>query len=157
MKNITYKNTNTKTKHCFSDFISLIHILTILGHKKQAMSSAEIGKNVDINPVKVREILRTLDETNWIKKTRGRDGGYQLAVNLSEIKLSKLLDLLNLNLINNSWFSGMQNSNCIISKNIQAVEQELITSLNNLIYLELSRKNLAQFESEILKKGQANE
>ncbi|MFV8401062.1 Rrf2 family transcriptional regulator [Mycoplasma sp. 005V] len=151
MVSITYKK--TELKYGFSDFISLLHILTILGHKKTAMSSSEIAENANINPVKVRLILQAMNNNDWIKKSRGRKGGYTLNVDLKDIKCSDLLDVLNLKLINKTWASGLKDSECVISRNIEAVEQDLINSLNNVVYENLKNKTLEDIKKEILSKG----
>ncbi|MFV8468261.1 Rrf2 family transcriptional regulator [Mycoplasma sp. VS42A] len=148
MVNVTYKK--NELKYGFSDFISLLHILTILGHKNTAMSSSEIAKNANINPVKVRLILQAMDDNNWIKKSRGRKGGYALNVGLNDIKCSDLLDVLDLKLINKTWASGLKDSECVISRNIEAVEQDLINSLNNVIYENLKNKTLEDIKNDIL-------
>ncbi|MFV8414145.1 Rrf2 family transcriptional regulator [Mycoplasma sp. Sp48II] len=148
MVNVTYKK--TELKYGFSDFISLLHILTILGHKNTAMSSSEIAKNANINPVKVRLILQAMDDNNWIKKSRGRKGGYALNVGLKDIKCSDLLDVLDLKLLNRTWASGLKDSECVISRNIEAVEQDLINSLNNVIYENLKNKTLEDIKEDVL-------
>ncbi|MFV8470063.1 Rrf2 family transcriptional regulator [Mycoplasma sp. 654] len=148
MVNVTYKK--TELKYGFSDFISLLHILTILGHKNTAMSSSEIAKNANINPVKVRLILQAIDDNDWIIKSRGRKGGYTLNVGLNDIKCSDLLDVLDLKLINKTWASGLKESECVISRNIEAVEQDLINSLNNVIYENLKNKTLEDIKNDIL-------
>ncbi|MFV8516006.1 Rrf2 family transcriptional regulator [Mycoplasma sp. Z244B] len=148
MVNVTYKK--NELKYGFSDFISLLHILTILGHKNTAMSSSEIAKNANINPVKVRLILQAIDDNNWIKKSRGRKGGYTLNIGINNIKCSDLLDVLDLKLINKTWVSGLKDSECVISRNIEAVEQDLINSLNNVIYENLKNKTLEDIKNDIL-------
>ncbi|WLP85334.1 Rrf2 family transcriptional regulator [Mycoplasma seminis] len=152
MKNNTYKKQNNK--YCFSDFMSLIHILVILGHKKIPLTSKQIAANANINPVKVRSILQALKPTGWIETTHGIKGGYSLNIELNKIQLHQLLEVLDLALVSNSWASGFADSECIISRNIASVQQDLINSLNNAISEELKKINLEEIEQKIIKKEQ---
>ncbi|MHA3785919.1 Rrf2 family transcriptional regulator [Mycoplasma sp. HF14] len=145
-------NKKTVTKYGFTDFISLLHIFIILGHKGELMSSAEIAENLGVNSVKIRIVLKALDEAEWITKIRGRKGGYTLNKPLKDIKCSDLLDILDLGLINKTWTSGQVNSCCVISRNIEAVEQDLIFSLNDLIYKKLQNITLEEIKEQILSK-----
>ncbi|TNK92504.1 hypothetical protein C4M96_00440 [Mycoplasmopsis pullorum] len=141
MKNITYN------KFCFSDFVISLHALTYLWHKKDYVSSTELAKNINANPVQVRKLMSIFVEKGIINKKDGRFGGYIFAQN--DLNLNELVKTINFNFINVTWLSG-GDSNCNISKNFADFTNELVEKLNETITKELSNISISSIEKQLI-------
>ncbi len=64
-----------------------VHIMTTLAYLGKKVSSGELSKSVQTNPVVVRRILGDLNQAGLIHAERGKTGGFSLARAAREISL----------------------------------------------------------------------
>ncbi|WP_426461237.1 Rrf2 family transcriptional regulator [Mycoplasma hafezii] len=126
------KSTKNTTKWVFSDYIVSLHILTYLSHKKgEVVPSSVIAKNVEVNSVRIRTIVKPYIDCGWVKAYPGRMGGYEILKDPATITLKDVLNKLHLKLINESYSSGTKKVKCKIANNIGMFFKTLLIVLNN--------------------------
>lgn len=67
-----------------------IHIMTLLCHLKEQLSSDFIAGSLNINPVLVRKALKELIAQGLVVSREGKNGGYQLAKPPEAITLAEI-------------------------------------------------------------------
>lgn len=65
----------------------VLHVLIHLDRHDQLMTSGEIAKMLDTNPVVVRRIMSGLRNKGYVSSSKGSGGGWQLECELNEISL----------------------------------------------------------------------
>lgn len=135
-----------------SEFLSAIHILVYLGHKKDKINSDDLAKNVCVNPVKVRSVLNKFIKKGIVSTSRGKLGGYSLNYNLDDISILDIIETINFKIIHNNWYTGDINSECNISSGIENYIKDLINTLNIEVEKILSKISLKDVEKSILER-----
>ncbi len=79
------RSTNTR-------FAVAVHVLVILtvAPDDQAVSSEELSKSANVNPVYVRRVLGPMRNAGLVRSRSGANGGWELAVDPAEITLEQV-------------------------------------------------------------------
>ncbi|MGW7934786.1 redox-sensitive transcriptional regulator HypR [Staphylococcus xylosus] len=101
------------------EFNIAVHLLTFLvKHPGERYSSGELAERICINPVQLRRVTRKLNEQRYLDATRGKFGGYQSNQSTSDVNLADLFVLFNEEKSEGRLFTGDEDSDCEISKEI---------------------------------------
>lgn len=101
------------------EFNIAVHLLTFLAkHPGERYSSGELAERICINPVQLRRVTRKLNEQRYLDATRGKFGGYQSNQSTSDVNLADLFVLFNEEKSEGRLFTGDEDSDCEISKEI---------------------------------------
>ncbi|MGW7917891.1 redox-sensitive transcriptional regulator HypR [Staphylococcus xylosus] len=101
------------------EFNIAVHLLTFLvKHPSERYSSGELAERICINPVQLRRVTRKLNEQRYLDATRGKFGGYQSNQSTSDVNLADLFVLFNEEKSEGRLFTGDEDSDCEISKEI---------------------------------------
>lgn len=87
-------------------------------HPGERYSSGELAERICINPVQLRRVTRKLNEQRYLDATRGKFGGYQSNQSTSDVNLADLFVLFNEEKSEGRLFTGDEDSDCEISKEI---------------------------------------
>lgn len=76
------------------DFSVAVHSLLYLDENSpRKITSAELAKSLQLNPVMIRNILSVLHKQGYIEGSVGKNGGYLLQRPLAEMNVGELYDL----------------------------------------------------------------
>ncbi|MGW7831794.1 redox-sensitive transcriptional regulator HypR [Staphylococcus xylosus] len=101
------------------EFNIAVHLLTFLvKHPGERYSSGELADRICINPAQLRRVTRKLNEQRYLDATRGKFGGYQSNQSTSDVNLADLFVLFNEEKSEGRLFTGDEDSDCEISKEI---------------------------------------
>lgn len=129
-------------------FATAIHIMTILAKSPgEWLTSDWIAGSININPVIVRKELSVLRENGLVISRQGKEGGCQIGMNPSNIRISDIYVA-----VKNSEILGKKNQNpnpiCNIGKDINANLKHLFNETDQLVIDFLSKKNLNDFADQ---------
>ena len=68
-------------------FSDVLHILLHMAESKDAVTSENLAKAIDTNPVVVRRIMSGLREQGYVTSEKGHSGGWQLSCDLEAVTL----------------------------------------------------------------------
>ncbi len=71
-----------------------VQILSLIATSNGTVSAKELEKRTGVSSKYLEKVLKILLSTESIKATRGKNGGYSLAKDASEIKMGKIVGAL---------------------------------------------------------------
>ncbi|WP_036463937.1 Rrf2 family transcriptional regulator [Mycoplasmopsis sturni] len=144
MKNITDKYFS------YSDFVIAIHSLVLLEHKKESLKSKYIAENIGVHETKIRNVLSRLVENNYVKRTFGRNGGYE--IKNASVNLAELFENLNIKWIQHDYKVGNENSSCVVSCSMNSVMVSLMSDANEEVLNWFKKFTISELEQQIRRK-----
>ncbi|WP_323704305.1 redox-sensitive transcriptional regulator HypR [Mammaliicoccus sp. Dog046] len=104
------------------EFNIAVHALTFLSkHSTERYSSSELAAKICVNPVQLRRVMSKLLEEGYVITTMGKYGGYSINGNGLTIQLSALFKLFNDQRTYGRIYTGEQESECEISREMTNV------------------------------------
>ncbi len=123
-----------------------VHIMTTLAYLGKKVSSGELSKSVQTNPVVVRRILGDLNQAGLIHAERGKTGGFSLARAAREISLLDVYravmgdeELVQLH-------DNPENRICPVSCKVRGVLVKHLDKAQSVYERELEKATLADLE-----------
>jgi Rrf2 family protein len=123
-----------------------VHIMTTLAYLGKKVSSGELSKSVQTNPVVVRRILGDLNQAGLILAERGKTGGFSLARAAREISLLDVYravmgdeELVQLH-------DNPENRICPVSCKVRGVLLKHLDKAQSVYERELEKATLADLE-----------
>lgn len=135
-----------------SDLMIAVHCLVFLNHHKKVCSSSQLASNLCIPSSKVRKIMCKIEKAKMIKNIMGKNGGYELIVDVQNINLYDILEVLQTRIINTKWFTGDENAHCLISSNIRNCFELITSDANTFLVPFLKSINLIDIEKNLFNK-----
>lgn len=129
-----------------SEFNIAVHALLVLDSAEDLIDSKKLAKSICTNPVRVRVIIKKLIDAKIVGSRSGKNGGYFLLENISDLTLKDVLEITNTEVVSSSWISGTQDCDCKVSKAITPVMEELYSELNEYCKKRLEEITLADVE-----------
>lgn len=127
-------------------FSMAVHIMTTLAYLGKKVSSGELSKSVQTNPVVVRRILGDLNQAGLIHAERGKTGGFSLARAAREISLLDVYravmgdeELVQLH-------DNPENRICPVSCKVRGVLVKHLDKAQSVYERELEKATLADLE-----------
>ncbi len=128
-----------------SRFAIATHILTVISKAKvDWVSSDNIAKSLNINPVLVRKELSNLKRNNLIICKEGKGGGSKLSRNTSEITLGNIFKTIK----DEHVFSFAKNDpseKCSIGNQIKEYLTPIFENVDEAVFNELNKTTLEEF------------
>lgn len=75
-----------------SKLSSVLHVLLHLAHSDHPMTSEDMARFLDTNPVLVRRVLAGLRERGFIASNRGHGGGWSITCDLAKVTLRDIYE-----------------------------------------------------------------
>lgn len=75
-----------------SKLSSVLHVLLHLAHSDHPMTSEQMARFLDTNPVLVRRVLAGLRERGYISSVRGHGGGWAITCDLAKVTLRDIYE-----------------------------------------------------------------
>lgn len=127
-----------------TQFSIAVHLMLALGYNNgQTATSGELARSINTSPSFVRRILAKLSKANLVSTTTGKSGSCQLTKQPHEIsilEIYKAVDAPETFVIHDY---PVQNS-CLVSCNIEAVMQKVLTKAQNQFENSLAETTLAE-------------
>lgn len=132
------------------EFVSAVHIMVYLNHKKTVVSSCELADNVCTPSPRIRQILMKLKKAGMVESTNGAKGGYIAKKGASSISLYDIALALEEYPVPLHWKSGKDEAPCLISSGMAHVFENINEDLNSLCYKKLKTINIRSIEKQLL-------
>lgn len=124
-----------------------LHVLIHMSHKEAPMTSIEIGRMLNTNPVVVRRTLGSLRKKNLIQSEKGHGGGWKLICALEQISLYDVYEALGHPPII-AIRPASDTEGCLVEKVVNQSLDEVLQQARNLILERFEKINLAQIEKD---------
>lgn len=72
----------------------VLHVLLHMAQQERALTSEDMAKAMDTNPVVIRRIMAGLRDEGYVRSEKGHGGGWTLACDLSKVTLRDIYDAL---------------------------------------------------------------
>lgn len=130
-----------------SKLSSVLHVLLHLAHSEHPITSEEMARFLDTNPVLVRRVLAGLRERGYISSNRGHGGGWSLTCDLGKVTLRDIYDA-----VGAPPFFAMGNrsekTDCLVEQVVNASLAEAFDEAEALLMRRLGHVSLADLSSE---------
>ncbi|MGK0290803.1 MAG: Rrf2 family protein [bacterium] len=121
-----------------------IHILMMLCHAKDKLLSSDyIASSVNTNPVVIRRLISELKSAGFVKVTNGKNGGYELAKQATEITVWDVIQAVQ----NNPMFCQNLNQpeeKCVVGAKINFCLEQLYDDVQKTLEDKLNRYTIAE-------------
>lgn len=109
-----------------NDFVVMIHCLAYLAvHQDTRFSSQQLAHNACSNPVIIRRLMSLAAAKGYVSVTNGANGGYQIQVEPTSIRLGDLFLLVGENQRLQKQFKDSVDQVCLVANNMCAVMTDL--------------------------------
>jgi Rrf2 family protein len=124
-----------------SDFAVMIHCLCLLAvNREKRLTSKEIARSVNINSVRIRNILRQLGEKGFVSSREGKGGGFQIAVPPEMIRMDEIYTMTSPNLLDPHCPDC--DKSCNVGRNIENVLNTVLNGASSHLLTYFNRINL---------------
>src|ERR1700754_3464222 len=72
----------------------VLHALLHMAEQERPMTSADLAKCMDTNPVVVRRTMAGLRDAGFVSSEKGHGGGWEIACDLKKVTLKDIYDAL---------------------------------------------------------------
>jgi Rrf2 family protein len=124
----------------------VLHVLLHMAERDGPVTSEELARVMDTNPVVIRRILAGLRDDGYVRSEKGHGGGWTLARDLEDLTLRDVHDALGITTLlaigNRTEAPGClveQAVNTAIGKAVEDAESLLLSRLGEVTLAELSR------------------
>jgi len=125
-------------------FATIIHILVLIDHcKNQIISSEFIAGSINVNPVVVRREIKVLKDSGIINSKKGKEGGFYLLKDPSEIDFAMIYQLIN---AGTAWAKqNKTNPNCKIGNQMNDELEQIFSGAQDSILQYFTAIKLSEF------------
>ncbi len=126
-----------------------LHGLTVLTYLGGRVSSSKIAKSINTNPVVVRRVFGKLAESGIVCSSTGKNGGFALAREAGEIRVSEVFKALETRTF--TVHSNDRNQACMVSCGIKPALNGLFAEADQVLFQEFEKTSLADFATRVSK------
>ncbi|WP_313033871.1 RrF2 family transcriptional regulator [Massilia alkalitolerans] len=130
-----------------SKLSSVLHVLLHLAHSDHPMTSEEMARFLDTNPVLVRRVLAGLRERGYISSNRGHGGGWSLTCDLAKVTLRDIYEA-----VGAPSFFAMGNRSektaCLVEQSVNAALGNAFDEAEALLLRQLGDVTLADLSQD---------
>lgn len=125
-----------------SKLFASLHALVHMAHAPdRPMTSEEIARWLDTNPVVVRRMIAGLREAGILSSTRGHGGGWTLARPADEITLADVTSALEERLV--GFSTEAENPRCLVERAVNEALDQVTQEIEKLLSQRLAKVTLA--------------
>ena len=130
-----------------SKLSSVLHVLLHLAHSDHPMTSEEMARFLDTNPVLVRRVLAGLRERGYIGSVRGHGGGWSITCDLAKVTLRDIYEA-----VGAPSFFAMGNrsekTSCLVELSVNAALGSAFDEAEALLLRRLGHVTLADLSAD---------
>lgn len=130
-----------------SKLSSVLHVLLHLAHSDHPMTSEEMARFLDTNPVLVRRVLAGLRERGYISSNRGHGGGWSITCDLTTVTLRDVYEA-----VGAPSFFAMGNrsekTSCLVEQSVNAALGNAFDEAEALLLRQLGNVTLADLSND---------
>lgn len=130
-----------------SKLSSVLHVLLHLAHSDHPMTSEEMARFLDTNPVLVRRVLAGLRERGYISSNRGHGGGWSITCDLAKVTLRDVYEA-----VGSPSFFAMGNRSdktaCLVEQSVNAALGNAFMDAEALLLRQLGHVSLADLSAD---------
>ena len=118
----------------------------IAEQKQEVISADQLVKSLEMPRPFLRKILQTLNKEGLLNSSRGKDGGFALAVSPGKITLTDVMKIfqgpIKLNECKFKKSDCPYISDCLLKKKIDEIEKEVIAKLKAITIASIIKKEV---------------
>ena len=130
-----------------SKLSSVLHVLLHLAHSDHPMTSEDMARFLDTNPVLVRRVLAGLRERGYISSNRGHGGGWSITCDLAGVTLRDIYEA-----VGAPPFFAVGNRveapGCLVEQVVNESLSEALDEAEALLLRQLGHVTLADLSAE---------
>ncbi|MDD3402407.1 MAG: Rrf2 family transcriptional regulator [Hespellia sp.] len=126
-----------------------VHALVYLDMHADMISSEVLAENVCTNPVRIRKVMSKLKKAGLVDSREGIDGGYYLRDDVKKIRLSQVMEAVQVEAVTMRWHTGNKEKDCMISSGMAEVMDGLCGELNEECRKYLSGVTISDIEQRL--------
>ncbi|EMI52662.1 Rrf2 family transcriptional regulator [Rhodopirellula sallentina] len=130
-----------------SKLSGVLHILLHMAELDEPVTSDDLSKIMDTNPVVVRRLMAGLREQDYVRSEKGHGGGWTVACNLEEVTLRDIYEAVgspSLLAIGNRTDSP----GCLVEQSVNAALGQTFDEAEQLLLQRLGEVTLASLNSD---------
>lgn len=129
-------------------YTTAVHICIFLQHSAQeVVSSANIAKSVNTNPVVIRRLIQQLRKNGIVNSTGGAKGGFSLARKAAHISL---WDIYLATREEELFKRPKINPDCIVSSNLKLLVHDVFDEAEKSMKKMLDTKTIADLDNKLI-------
>lgn len=132
----------------------VLHILLHMAERREPVTSEDLAKMMDTNPVVVRRTMAGLRERGYVDSVKGHGGGWSLACDFSHVTLFDIYEAVgspSLLAIGNRSESPA----CLVEQSVNAALQRTFAEAEDLLLARLREVTLASLSADCHKRLEA--
>jgi Rrf2 family protein len=118
----------------------------IAEQKQEVISADQLVKSLEMPRPFLRKILQTLNKEGLLNSSKGKDGGFALAVSPGEITLTDIMKIFQGSIrLNECKFKKSDcpyRSECLLKKKIDEIEKEVMAKLKAITIASIIKKEV---------------
>jgi DNA-binding IscR family transcriptional regulator len=118
-----------------SKLSSILHVLLHMAHSEHPLTSEELSRYLDTNPVLVRRVLAGLRERGYVGSGKGHGGGWTITCDLRQVTLRDIYEALGSPTVF-AMGNRVDHPECLVEK---VVNQSLASAFNEAEALLIER------------------
>jgi DNA-binding IscR family transcriptional regulator len=126
---------------------SILHTLLHMADANRPVTSAELAKHMNTNPVVVRRTMAGLREAGYVRSAKGRGGGWEIACDLEQVTLRQIYDALGAPRLL-SIGVRLEHPSCLVEQSVNRALQPAFADAEALLIARLSEVTLARLAAD---------
>ncbi len=126
----------------------VLHVVLHLAQHERPLTSEQLAKAIDTNPVVVRRVMAGLREQGYVRSEKGHGGGWTLACDLSKVTLRDIYAALgspSLLAIGNRT----ETPGCLVEEAVNAALNQSFQDAESVLLARLGKVTLATLSADI--------
>jgi DNA-binding IscR family transcriptional regulator len=130
-----------------SKLSSVLHVLLHLAHSDHPMTSEEMARFLDTNPVLVRRVLAGLRERGYISSNRGHGGGWSITCDLGKVTLRDIYEAVGAPTLF-AMGNRSEKTSCLVEQAVNAALGNAFDEAEALLLRQLGHVTLADLSND---------
>lgn len=131
---------------------AILHTVLHMSEAGRAMTSAELARHMNTNPVVVRRAMAGLRRAGLVRSEKGRGGGWEIAADLSQVSLRQIHDAIGAPPLLAAGIR-LEHPACLVEQAVNNALQPAFAEAEALLVERLSAVTLAELAADF--KGRA--
>lgn len=137
-----------------SKLSGVLHILLHMAERREPVTSEDLAKMMETNPVVVRRTMAGLRERGYVESVKGHGGGWSLACDFSDVTLLDIYKAVgspSLLAIGNR----SESPECLVEQSVNAALQQAFDEAERVLLVRLGDVTLASLSADCNKRHNA--
>lgn len=134
-----------------SQLSRVLHLLMHLSLRNEPVTSEDLARSIDTNPVVVRQIMAGLRQRGYVESIKGHGGGWRLACELAQVTLHDVYTALGSPPLL-ALSSPEEDSPCRVAQTVEAALARSYQDAEAVLLARLSEVSLGELRADLEKR-----